>query len=55
MLKGKTGKYYMEIHENWSKHSSRESLMQSLPIHRMRPVEQSSIKEIVLQTRNTAV
>ena len=40
---------------NWSKHSSRESLMQSLPIHRMRPVEQSRMKEIVLQTRNTAV
>ena len=32
-----------------------EELMQSLPIHRMRPVEQSRMKEIVLQTRNTAV
>ena len=26
-----------------------------IPIHRMRPVEQSRMKEIVLQTRNTAV
>ena len=29
--------------------------MQSLPIHRMRPVEQNRMKEIVLQIRNTAV
>ena len=45
----------MEIHYNWSKHSSRESLMQSLPIRRMHPVEQNRMKEIVLQIRNTAV
>ena len=37
------------------KDSSRESLMQLLPIRRMHPVEQNRMKEIVLQIRNTAV
>ena len=55
MLKGKLENITWRYIKTGQSHSSRESLMQSLPIHRMRPVEQSRMKEIVLQTRNTAV